>query len=312
MNLRTWYTLSVVWGLFTMVSSAESWAADSVKLTRSGDAVGVTINGEEFATYQFAKSLPKPFFSPVKVAGTQISRPIVGDDYKGDHPHHKGIWVSVDEVNDIKFWAEKGRLENRGVELVVAEGNPAKLKTETHWLGEDGKAVLIETTTIAIHANRLLNYDIRFKMASGDVHFKDTKEGLLGFRIAESMREDKGSGIITNADGKNGSKECWGQRSAWVDYVGPVDGKTFGVTIFDHPKNFRPSRYHVRNYGLFSVSPFGEAAYTNNAEKPIDDVFPKGSELRMRYGIFFHTGDAASAKLSDVNAQFLKTADDTK
>lgn len=84
------------------------------------------------------------------------------------------------------------------------------------------------------------------------------------------------------------------------------------MTIFDHPKNFRPSRYHVRNYGLFSVSPFGEAAYTNNAEKPVDDVFPKGSELRMRYGIFFHTGDAASAKLSDVNAQFLKTADDAK
>lgn len=208
MNLRTCYTLSIVWGLFLFAASAGSFAADSVKLTRSGDTVGVTINGEEFTTYQFAKSLPKPFFSPVKVAGTQISRPIVGEDYKGDHPHHKGIWVSVDEVNDIKFWAEKGKLENRGVELLGAEGNPAKLKTETHWLGDDGKPVLIETTTIAIHANRLLNYDIRFKMASGDVHFKDTKEGLLGFRIAESMREDKGSGMITNADGKKARRSA--------------------------------------------------------------------------------------------------------
>ena len=95
MNLRTWYMLSVVWGLFTVVSATGGWAADSVKLTRSGDTVGVTINGEEFATYQFAKSLPKPFFSPVKLAGTQLSRPIVGEDYKGDHPHHKGIWVSA-------------------------------------------------------------------------------------------------------------------------------------------------------------------------------------------------------------------------
>lgn len=309
MNLRNAYSMLVVWGVFVGVSSGRVIAADSVKLARSGDTIAVTINGEEFATYHFAKSLPKPFFSPVKIAGTQISRPIVGEDYKGDHPHHKGIWVSVDEVNEIKFWAEKGKIENRGVELVVAEGNPAKLKTENHWLGSDGAAVLIETTTIAIHANRLLNYDIRFKMANSDVHFRDTKEGLLGFRIAESMREDKGSGVITNADGKNGSKECWGQRSAWVDYVGPVDGKTFGVTIFDHPKNFRPSRYHVRNYGLFSASPFGEAAYTNNSEKPVDDVFPIGSELRIRYGIFFHIGDAASAKLPDVNAQFLKSAE---
>ena len=309
MNLRTKYTMLVVWGVLVCVSSARTFAADTVKLVRSGDTVAVTINGEDFATYQFAKSLPKPFFSPVKLAGTQLSRPIVGEDYKGDHPHHKGIWVSVDEVNEIKFWAEKGKIENRAVQLIRAEGNPAVIQVRNHWQDDNGQAVLIETTNISIFANRLLSYDIRLQMVSGEVHFKDTKEGLLGFRIAESMREDKGSGVITNADGKSGSKECWGQRSAWVDYVGPVDGKSFGVTIFDHPKNFRPSRYHVRNYGLFSVSPFGEAAYTNNQEKPVDDVFPKGSELRMRYGIFFHTGDAASAKLPDVNAQFLKASE---
>ena len=84
MNLRTACSMLVVWGVFFCASLGDAVAADSVKLTRSGDTVAVTINGEEFATYQFAKSLPKPFFSPVKVAGTQISRPIVGEDYKGD------------------------------------------------------------------------------------------------------------------------------------------------------------------------------------------------------------------------------------
>ena len=286
--------------------SANSFAADSVKLVRSDDTIAVTINGQEFTTYNFAKSLPKPFFSPVKAAdGTLLTRPIVGEDYKGDHPHHKGIWVSVDEVNDIKFWAEKGKIENRGVELIAAEGNPAKLKVENHWLGDDGDAVLVETTAISIFANRMLAYDISFRMASGDVHFKDTKEGLLGVRIADSMREDKGAGLVTNADGKKATKECWGQRSAWVDYTGPVDGKTVGVAVFDHPKNFRPSRYHVRAYGLFSVSPFGEGAYTNGQEKPVSDVFPKDSVLRLRYGIYFHAGDAA-ADVSQAYQQFLK------
>lgn len=309
MNQPTGYLMSIVCGILGWVTSPAAIAADCVQLACSGDTVAVTINGEEFTTYQFAKSLPKPFFSPVKIGGTQVSRPIVGEDYKGDHPHHKGIWISVDEVNEIKFWAEKGKIENRRVELLCAQGNPATLLTENHWLDDKGQAVLVETTTIAIHANRLLNFDIRFRMANGDVHFKDTKEGLLGFRVAESMREDKGRGVITNADGKKGSKECWGQRSAWVDYVGPVDGKTFGVTIFDHPRNFRPSRYHVRNYGLFSINPFGEAAYTNNQEKPVHDVFPKGSELRIRYGLFFHTGDTASANLPAVQAQFLKSSE---
>ena len=299
--------LTLSFALILLSASANSIAADTVKLARSGDTIAVTINGKEFSTYNFAKTLPKPFFSPVKAAdGTLLTRPIVGEDYKGDHPHHKGIWVSVDEVNDIKFWAEKGKIENRGVEIITAEGNPAKLKVENHWLGEDGKAVLVETTSIAIFANRMLAYDISLRMTSGDVHFKDTKEGLFGVRIAESMREDKGAGIVTNADGKKATKECWGQRSAWVDYTGPVDGKTVGVAVFDHPQNFRPSRYHVRAYGLFTVSPFGEGAYTNGVEKPVDDLFKKDSVVRLRYGIYFHAGDATMADVPKVYQQFLK------
>ncbi len=280
-----------------------------VKLTRSDDTVAVTIGGQEFTTYHFAKTLPKPFLSPVKAAdGAVLTRPIVGPDYKGDHPHHKGIWVSVDEVNDIKFWAEKGKIENRAAELLAAEGNPAKLKVENHWLGENGETLMVETTTILIFANRQLTFDIRFRMTGGDVNFKDTKEGLFGVRIAESMREDKGAGVVVNADGRKATKECWGQNSNWVDYTGPVDGKTYGVTIFDHPKNFRPSRYHVRGYGLFSVSPFGEAAYTNGANPQTNDVFKKDSELRLRYGIYFHDGDAEAGDSAGAYNKFLESA----
>ena len=305
-HLRLPSLMLLAFSLFVS-SSANSLAADSVKLVRSGDTIAVTIDGHDFTTYHFAKTLPKPFFSPVKAAdGTLLTRPIVGEDYKGDHPHHKGIWVSVDEVNDIKFWAEKGKIENRGIKLIAADGNPAKLKVENHWLGEDGNAVLVETTAISIFANRMLAYDISLHMVSGDVHFKDTKEGLFGVRIAESMREDKGAGIVTNADGKKATKECWGQRSAWVDYTGPADGKTVGVAVFDHPQNFRPSRYHVRNYGLFSVSPFGEGAYSNGQEKPVSDLFKKDSVVRLRYGIYFHAGDAVAANVPSVYQQFLK------
>jgi len=292
--------------LFATVALANAAvAAEIVKLSRTDDSVAVTVNGKEFTSYLFAKSLPKPYFFPVKAADNALlTRPIVGENYKGDHPHHKGIWVSVDEINEIKFWAEKGKIENRGVELIAGEGNPAIMRVKNHWLDRNGGDLILETTTISIFANRMMAYDINFKMVGGEVNFRDTKEGLFGFRLAESQREDKGNGKVTNADGKQGTKECWGQRSAWVDYTGPIDGKEYGVTIFDHPGNFRPSRYHVRNYGLFSVSPFGESAYTNGKEPAVNDVFKKDSELRLRYAIYFHEGVATASELNALATGF--------
>ena len=289
----------------TVVLASTGVAAEVVKLSRTDDSVAVTVNGKEFTSYVFAKSLPKPYFFPVKAADSALlTRPIVGENYKGDHPHHKGIWVSVDEINEIQFWAEKGKIENRGVDLIAGEGNPAIMRVKNHWLDRNGGDLLVETTTISIFANRMMTYDINFKMVGEEVHFRDTKEGLFGFRLAESQREDKGNGKVTNAEGKQGTKECWGQRSAWVDYTGPIDGKEYGVTIFDHPGNFRPSRYHVRNYGLFSASPFGESAYTNGKEPAVNDVFKKDSELRLRYAIYFHEGVATASELNALASGF--------
>ena len=293
--------------LFSFVMIDVGFTADTVKLVRDGDTVSVTVNEKEFTTYRFAASLPKPYFFPVKAADSALlTRPIVGENYQGDHPHHKGIWVSVDEVNEIQFWAEKGKIENRGVELVTSEGNPAIMRVTNHWLDRKAADVMIETTTIAIYADRMLEYDLQLKMVGSDVNFRDTKEGLFGFRLAESQREDKGQGKIINADGKKGTKECWGQRSAWVDYQGPIEGKEYGITIFDHPGNFRPSRYHVRNYGLFSISPFGESAYTNGTAPAINDVFKKDSVLRLRYAIYFHEGEASPAQLNGLAERFSK------
>lgn len=278
-------------------------AEQVVGFAADGTQITVQIDGKTFAVYNTSNDLPKPFFSPVRGSdGTILSRSLENPE---DHKHHKGIWISVDEVNDVKFWAEAGRIKNTVIKATLAQGDsPATLQTVNHWLGENGKPIVIEDTTISIFPNRLMAYDINFTAGAKEVAFDDTKEGLFGFRMVNSMRE-KESGKVVNADGKKGTAECWGIPSAWVDYYGEVEGKVFGVTLMDHPGNLRPSRYHVRNYGLFSVSPFGEKAYTGGKNEAAPVVLKPGESLQLRYAIYIHDGDTAEGKVAEAYKQFL-------
>lgn len=277
---------------------------ETVKLEKKGNTVVVTIGGEEFAVYNFSKELTKPYFSPVKAdGGVIVTRPIESD--QREHPWHRGIWVAVDEVNDIKFWAEKGKIQNFEVKLLVPEGNPAKLLVVNNWLSHDEKPMLSERTTISIYPNRLFVYDIEFMPVDREVVFGDTKEGLFGIRVAPTMTGKMG-GAIVNAQGCKGEGECWGKPSEWVDYSGNVGGKTYGVAIFDSPTNFRPSRYHVRDYGLFTISPFGESAYTRGEQPPKMVMLPVGKSLRLRYGLYIHSGNHEQGHVPEAYEKFVK------
>lgn len=298
--LRTW---CAAWALAALLVPAALRAEPVVKIEKQENSYLVTIDGEPLATYRTGDDLPKPFFVDVRSAGGAIiTRPLGTGE---DHPHHKGVWVAIDEVNDIKFWAEKGQIKNVAVDLITPEGNPAQMKVTNHWVGEDGQPVVIETTRISIGANRLFTYEIEFRAGSNPVRFDDTKEGLFGIRLGNTVRESQG-GTVVNADGKQGTKEAWGQRSAWVDYYGDLEGQIHGAAIFDDPANPRPSRYHVRNYGLFTISPFGEKSYTNGQEAAQPLELEPGQTFRLRYGLFVHPGTTEQAKVAEVYADWVK------
>jgi hypothetical protein len=285
-------------------------AAENVKVVEGDHKLTIKIGDLEFATLNYAPDQPKPYFSPVKAAdGTVITRPL-NDPNDKDHPHHKGVWNAVDEVNEVDFWAEKGKIESKSVEWAES-GDSLQLVLKNDWMGPEGP-VVHETATVTIYPNRLMVYHIVFTKPDKvpTVTFEDTKEGMFGIRVATSMRGDKG-GVITNADGLEGEQGgCWGKPSNWVDYTGKVGDKLYGVTLMDSPKNFRPSRYHCRNYGLFTMSPFGEGSYQNDKTKAkpftLDADQPK---LELTYGLYVHTGNAKEGNVSKAYEQFVKAAE---
>ena len=287
--------------LWTFSTSPELVA--SVKIEQRGSDYVVSIAGKHFATYDTAENLHRPYFREIRSnEGHLLTRPISPPG--GDHPHHTGVWIAVDKVNEVEFWHLEGRIENKYVEILKSAGSPAVLRVHNRWLAPDDSLILHEQTTIQIFENRLLVYDIHFTAGNKQVTFGDTEEGFFAFRMADSMREEA-TGQVTNADGLKTAKGCWGKRSPWVDYYGKVEDQLYGAALFDHPSNFRRARYHVRDYGLFTISPFGEGDYTEGLLPAQPVVLATGASLRLRYGLYFHVGDTTAANVKRVYEQFL-------
>lgn len=296
-------------------SVATSIAQDTkgVSFQRKSDGeLQILIDGKKFGVLNHGKAWNKPFLYPLWAPnGKNILREIVPtaedqDSKTGkDHFHHKGVWVAVDSVNEKKlnFWHEKDKIVNQSVKVAVSDG-VGSLTMHNTWM--DGDQPLLQETTVAtFYPDRLVTYDIELAAVDKDVTFYDTKEGFFAVRIAHTMRESEG-GHIVNAEGLNGSAECWGKPTPWIDYYGEVEGATCGVTLMDHPNNFRKSRYHVRNYGLFGISPFGPKIYSNKTEPESPVVLSPGEKnLKLTYGMYVHDGDVKEGGVAKAYQQFL-------
>ena len=137
--------------------------------------------------------------------------------------------------------------------------------------------------------------------------FGDTKEGSFGLRIADSMSlKAKHGGHIINSQGQS-DDAAWGKPAAWVDYHGPLDGQTLGIAILNHPTSFRyPTRWHVRDYGLFAANPFGEHEFTNNPKDVGGYTLPSGKSLTLRYRVLFHRGDEKAGRMAQAFADYAR------
>ena len=139
----------------------------------------------------------------------------------------------------------------------------------------------------------------------------DTKEGTMAVRVAESMRlthpkNKAGAGHIVLSTGVRDQK-TWGQRAAWCDYYGPVQGQTVGIAIFDHPQNPKfPTWWHVRDYGLFAANPFGVHDFEKQPAGAGNLAIPAGKSLTFRYRFYLHQGDEVQAKVAEKFQEYAK------
>jgi hypothetical protein len=294
------------------------------------------VNGELAGRYHTGPKVAKPYFWPLNApGGVPVTRawPMekAGPGESTDHPHQKSAWFCHGDVipegvelkarsrdknvKGVDFWSEgKGHGLILCTELVVPRSDrkgQAHAISKNVWTAADGMPILHEKRVISLYDlgnARLFVLDIDLHASESPITFGDTKEGAMGVRVHDQMRAQKGNGKIVNAEGKEGEKGCWGQRSVWCDYSGEVNGKKVGIAIFDDPKNPQPAAWHSRGYGLMAANPFGREHSRFPAVKGQTDLvrLAKGEHLRLRYGFLVHTGDVREGQVAEHFKRFVK------
>ncbi len=317
---------------FTLEESGK----DNLDSRKSGNDVGVTVadgaygldvhlDGELFTTYHHAARHNKQFLYPViGPTGQGMTRgyPMVTDvpGEKHDHPHHKSIHVAHGDVNGVDLWSElddHGYQRHAAFAPVFGAGSAyvsgpvcGGFRSRSRWVSRNEQPVVTEEKQVVVYAPaphaRIMDIAVTLHATEGPVRFGDTKEGaMLSVRVASSMDADAG-GAIENAYGGRGEDECFGFRAQWMDYVGPVDGTTVGLAVFDHPTSFRyPTYWHVRNYGLMHANCFAWREFLGHPGVDGSYVLPEGARLRCKFRVYLHTGNTQDAGVKERYHDFI-------
>ena len=299
---------------FAALLSLPVVAADGVKITQQPDKLRIEINGELFTEYCF-KGAPHVYFYPLLgPGGTPMSRnwpmkAVEGEDR--DHPHHRSLWYSHGEVNGVDFWAESpksGKIVHDKFLEVGSGTDSGLIRSANKWIAPDGSVTMTDERTFRVHARpnneRLFDFEVTLMAGDKEIVLGDTKEGSMAIRMNESMRliqpkKQPGKGRIVQSTGVQGDK-TWGKRAEWCDYSGPVDGKTVGVAIFDHPSNPKhPTWWHVRDYGLFAANPFGVHDFEKKEPGAGNLTIAAGKSITFKYRFYLHEGDEVAAKVAE-------------
>jgi hypothetical protein len=331
--------VTVASALWCGVAAAEEAPLPRVEVREDREArrVEVTVDGQPFTAYVWPDRLAKPVVYPIRTAhGTLVTRGFPLDPRPGervDHPHQVGFWFNFGDVNGVDFWgnseaigpderARMGEIRHRKIVTLRSGSGQGELEALSEWLLPGGTAGLDEQTRFVFRAasgSRSIDRLATLTAKGAKVTFGDTKEGMLGLRVARALEHpaDKPevftdasgqptpvpvldnagvSGVYTSSEGLTGDA-VWGTRARWMALAGRVGDEAVTLLLLDHPKNpGHPTYWHARGYGLFAANPFGAKAFTNGKAEATTYSLDAGARARFRHRLVILAGPFSAAK----------------
>ena len=283
-------------------------ATDAVEVRNDPErhTVEIRADGQLLTAFRYGPEFAqKPVFYPILSRdGAMINRELPFIAKSGettDHPHHQSLFFGYGNVNGLDFWSTvNGERIVFDAILGTRSGDTGELDFAADWQDPQGRPVAREYRRVTFGASGdawWMDHDITVSALDEVLHFNDTKEGLLGLRLADALREEGGTGAYESAFGLKGTAAVWGKRAPWVALRGEVDGKPVTIAIDEHPESCGyPSYWHARGYGLFAVNPFGRKDFVQGA-RPLDRRLEPGGSFRFRWRIWIYRGQVTRERL---------------
>ncbi|MCO6046227.1 PmoA family protein [Aeoliella sp. ICT_H6.2] len=320
---RTLTIVLAVWAL--LGGAAPQSGAKRFAVEQRPGAVLILLGDKPIAKYVYQDpEISRPHFANLcSTNGKRLTRnhpPIEGRD-RMDHPeYHPGLWLAFGDLSGTDNWRLKAPvLHERFVQNPQIEDGKVTFEVENLYVSDEGESTICREqaryTLRHTNAGILLTWDSTFTSDEA-FWFGDQEEMGLGLRMATPLRVEqggpdpapKGSGEIVDNQGRKNAQQIWGKTARWIDYRGQLDGEPAGVALFCHPKNFRATRMHARDYGYVAANPFALAAFDAGEASRVT-VSP-GESLRLRYGVLLHSGATLSQEqLEHVYREYCQVAE---
>ncbi|TWU01384.1 DUF6807 domain-containing protein [Neorhodopirellula pilleata] len=303
-------------------------AAEGFSISREATQVTIEYNGELVTKYHYQDTdARKPYFWPViGPQGKPMTRAFPMEQVDGeqhDHPHHRGVWFGHQGVGGFDTWLEAastnvkgdkrdeflaslGTIAHTGFTELSTTQDHAVIRSTNDYLDSSGTQLMADERSMVFQMNDgqlVMDFDIKLVAKYGDVELQDMKDAGLNVRVPTSMSLTHGKGHIVNSEG-DFDGATWSKAATWVDYHGPVEGEQLGIAFLNHPSSFRhPTRWHVRDYGLFTANAFGPKSL-DPKETSGTFTLKAGEEVLLRHRLIFHQGDAEAAGISNAYKKY--------
>lgn len=289
------------WQTYTVAKHTGAAPKNTVTVAREKNGLQVNIKAKPLFFYHTAEAMPPAdspayyrrsgFIHPVYSPGGQV----LTDDFPAGHTHQHALfnaWTKTTFRKEfIDFWnqhSKRGTVEHIEVDRVkegpVVTELRVKLRHKSLLHGE----VLREMWVIRVYPLSdyyLFDLISEERNVTTDTLFLEKYHyGGFGFRGSKHWNDhDKKNfeqhwKVLTSEGARDSAANHTHAR--WVDASGLINGQAAGVTVFDHPVNFRypqPIRVHP-TMPYFVYSPVVDGAFSINP----------GTWYRQQYRYYIH------------------------